>query len=109
MAVVDAIANEIPKSSARADTTAILIAIVTLFELRLEFCRELWSMIVSKAKTWIDVHFSKSNLCDFTKIKIYDFARHRMQSYQLPKPAAISLSQNDTLAVLESAPVEEDV
>lgn len=94
LVLVDAIADEIPQSSARADTMAIPIAIVTLFELRLEFCRELWSMIVSKAKIWTDAQFSKSDLSVLKKIEIYDFARHRMQSYQLPMPAAISPSQN---------------
>ena len=107
LAVVDAITNEIPKSSARADTMAILIAIVTLFELRLEFCQELWSMIASKAKTWIDANFSKPDLSDFTKIKIYDFARHRMRSYQLPKPAAISPSQNQLQPQLGSVSLSD--
>ncbi|KAF7503479.1 hypothetical protein GJ744_003708 [Endocarpon pusillum] len=93
LSVISAIANEIPESSAQAETTAILIAIMTLFELRLEFCQVLWSMIVSKGKTWINAHFSKSDLSDLTKIEIYDFARNRMQSYQLPRPAAISPAQ----------------
>lgn len=101
LVIVGAIADKVSKLFSAADTTAIPIAIVTLFELRLEFCQKLWSMSLSKTKTWIDVQFSRFDLAVSIRKEIYDFALERMQSYHLPKPPAMPPSQSQPQDPLE--------
>jgi len=84
---------DMPEACILSLNLAATVAMVVLLELKFQFCKDLWVMIASKARDYVDRQFSNRSA---TKDEIYQFARKRLQNLHVPKLTSIPMAPTVT-------------
>jgi hypothetical protein len=131
VSVVIGIRNQLAASIINRQFLASTVGMMVLFELKLQFCRDLWVMVAAKAETFVSREFGNKLAA---KDATFQFARERIQNLQVPMPTGmpkasadggissfatipsrpapaydlnVAISQGGTRVALDTAPVDD--
>jgi hypothetical protein len=92
VSVVIGIRNQLAASIINRQFLASTVGMMVLFELKLQFCRDLWVMVAAKAETFVSREFGNELAA---KDATFQFARERIQNVQVPMPTGMPTASAD--------------